>query len=254
MSCDTSKSGDAIEQLLRERQDLWRASAQAGWRRVVSTGFDLLDDSLHDGGWPLGATTELLAQVMPWPLFLPALQARKRAWVMLINPPWLPGGHWLANAGVAPGRLLVLRNLALAEALWAADQSLRAGCCWLVCQWLPLRGIANKDLRQLQLAAASGGGLHVLIRPPAAAAQASPAALRLQLAVSAQGLELKVLKQRGGWAGQALTLPLWPELRELVAVSVQNWPVHLTDLPHLRHRQPPLRQAQVRRLPHALSS
>lgn len=244
-------SANVIDQLLSTRRDLWRARSQGAGRQVLPTGFSLLDEALHDGGWPLGASTELLAEGLNWPLLLPALRQRLPGWVMLINPPWLPGAHWLAGQGLVPEQLLVLRDVSPRDALWAADQSLRAGCCALVCQWLPARGITDRDLRQLQLAAAKGGAWHLLVRPLAAAAQAAPAALRLQLAVDARGLQLQVLKQRGGWAGQSLLLPLWPELAGLQRQPVHTWPVHLTELPQLRRARPLSRSASVAALARA---
>ena len=59
-------------------------------------------------------------------------------------------------------------------------------------------------LRRLQLAAAAGGTPGVLLRSPAAAGQPSPAMLRLQVQAAPDGLDLTLLKLRGGRAGMTL--------------------------------------------------
>lgn len=224
----------SVDQLLCQRRDLWRARSAGQQRAVLATGHGPLDDALHDGGWPLGASTELLGHGFCWPLLLPALRRRPPGPVMLIDPPWLPSARWLQGQGLAPGQLLVLRQLSEREALWAADQSLRAGCCALVCQWLDRA--RDRDLRQLQLAAAAGGSWHLLLRPARAAQSPAPAALRLLLEPVRQGLGLQVLKQRGGWAGQQLWLDLWPALAALSVSQPTARAVHLAALPSLRSR------------------
>ena len=244
-STDTTAARDALEQLLRSRTDVWRAGATAQRREVIGTGFPALDAVLHDGGWPIGASTELLADALHWPLLLPALRRRLPGYVLLIEPPLLPNAVYLAGYGLAPEQLLVLRQLSLQENMWAADQALRAGACALVCQWLPNKGVTNRDLRQLQQAAAKGGCWHILLRSRQAAQSAAPAALRLAIELCAEGLQLTVLKQRGGWAGQQVQLSLWPQLAALTLQPVQHWPVHLEALPALRQGGAPKRAAPL---------
>ncbi|MDN3639389.1 SOS cell division inhibitor SulA [Simiduia curdlanivorans] len=238
-------TSDVLEQLLHTRADIWRARSATQRREVISTGFRALDAALHDGGWPLGATTELLSDGLNWPLLLPALMPRLPGYVFLIDPPCVPSAAYLAHMGVAPEQLLVLRNISVYDNLWAADQALRAGASALVCQWLPNKGVADRDLRQLQQAAVKGGAWHVLLRSRQAARTAAPAALRLAADVCDAGLQLTVLKQRGGWAGQEVQLALWPQLAALALQPVQNWPVHLEDLPVLRQGVVPQRAAQL---------
>ena len=103
-----------------------------------------------------------------------------------------PGRVWLA-AGVAFERV----HLVAADprqALWATEQCLRAGCLSAVLCW-PQK-VDDRALRRLQVAAESGQALVFAFRDARAAAQPSPAALRLQLAPG----QLQVLKCRGGLA------------------------------------------------------
>lgn len=229
---------EKLEQLLQSRSDIWRAHNLAAHRSTLATGFADLDVALHDGGWPLGASTELLSSGLNWPLLMPALTKRLPGYILLIDPPLMPSALYLAQQGLVPEQVLVLRPMSLHENLWAADQALRAGCCALVCHWLPDKGVTDRDLRQLQQAAGKGDSWHVLLRSARVAQSAAPAALRLQLEIVDSGLQLTVLKQRGGWAGQQVRLSLWPELAAQTCPAVDAWPVHLESLPALRQRKP----------------
>ena len=84
-----------------------------------------------------------------------------------------------------------------AEGAWSAEQCLRSGSCGAVLGWL--RHADYTQLRRLQLAAESGEALAFLFRPAAAAAKASPAALRLQLHADSEAgaVDIDILKCRG---------------------------------------------------------
>ncbi|MCC2638682.1 MAG: sulA2 [Moraxellaceae bacterium] len=183
---------------------------------TLQTGHPSLDTALHEGGWPLGALTELLPRTPgqgELPLLAPALRAAlaRPGWLVLVCPPGLPHAPGWAAAGLPVERLLVLRPGTPRDWLWAVDQAARAGQP-AVLAWPGRVTLDGKSLRRLQLAAAEGGGLLVLSRRPGQADEPSPAALRVRLQAVKAVLELEILKQRGHWGGQALTLPLpWPE-------------------------------------------
>jgi cell division inhibitor SulA len=141
-------------------------------------------------------------------LVVPALAAlsREGRWVLLINPPYLPYAPALAWQGVEVARLVVLSLPQPAEAAWAAEQGLRSGACRAVLIWGGAWQTAA--LRRLQLAAESGGALAWMFRNEGAAQGASPALLRLQVALHPAGVRVRVLKQRGGWPAQPFQL--WP--------------------------------------------
>ncbi|MCW0439061.1 hypothetical protein NB723_004025 [Xanthomonas sacchari] len=111
---------------------------------------------------------------------------------MLVDPPYLPYPVAWAQAGVALAQLQIVR--AGADAAWAAEQCLRAGSCAAVLCWPGLAG--DKTLRRLQVAAETGRTLGFAYRPLKAAANPSPAALRI--ALDAAPAQLRVLKCRGG--------------------------------------------------------
>jgi hypothetical protein len=192
-----------LAQLCRNLED-------GGKHEALASGFDELDQRLPRGGWPLGAMVELLSAtegIGELSLLLPALcrlahSGRSIAW---IAPPYIPYAPALAQRGLPLERLLITYTRSLAESLWAAEQALRCPAVGAVLGWAT--HLADKSLRRLQLAAEAGGSLGILHRPLAAATEASPAALRLQLQPQLQGLGIHVLKARGGRAGWSCQLP-----------------------------------------------
>lgn len=192
----------SLESLL-QRADVWRggvASPQAG----VASGFAALDAGLA-GGWPRGAVSELLfarAGIGELALVVPALArlSREGRWLVLVAPPYVPYAPALLRAGVDLARAIVVEPRASREALWTAEQALRAGACGAVLLWKD--DIEPRALRRLQLAAETGGGLGMLFRSLRRVAESSPAAVRLRLkglAGRERRLEIAVLKRRGGW-------------------------------------------------------
>jgi hypothetical protein len=193
---------DALAELLRH-PSLWRGGG-AGAPETVSTGFRALDARLPGGGWPLATLVELLvpaAGVGEIRLLLPALRSLTAAgteprWVAWLAPPHLPYAPALADAGLDPARMLVVRPRAGVDRLWAMEQALRSGACAAVLGWA---GEARDPmLRRLKLAAEEGGTPAFLLRPAAHRGEATPAALRLALAVRDYGLDVEVLKSRSG--------------------------------------------------------
>ncbi len=190
----------SLEDLL-QRADLWRggaAPAVAG----LPTGFAALDALLPGAGWPIGALAEILTDrsgIGELQLLVPALVrlTREDRWVAFIAPPYIPYAPALTRAGVNLAHVLVVHPRESRDALWAAEQALRAGTCGAVLAW-PAQADMRR-LRRLQLAAESGNALGVLFRPGSVAGESSPAALRLRLESAPRGLAVHILKRRGGW-------------------------------------------------------
>jgi len=165
------------------------------------SGFGALDRLLPGGGWPVGALTELYpvsAGIGEFALLLPLVarltQAGRR--VALIAPPYIPYSQALAWHGVKLDRLVLLQPESPRDALWAMEQTLASKTLALAVSW-PKHAV-ERDVRRLQLAAETGGAMAVLYRPLADAAQHSPAALRLRLARTEDGLLVDLFKSRGG--------------------------------------------------------
>jgi hypothetical protein len=201
----------AIESLLQHTQ-IWRGpSPTRETGNAIASGFPELDARLPGGGWPRGALTELCLSrpaIGELGLLMPALAhlSHENRWIALVGTPHIPyAPAWQGN-GLDIARLLWIEVRSLTDQLWAIEQSLRAGSCSAVLAWLSTEP-DFKQLRRLQLAAEHGNSWGVLFRSPAAAAQASPAALRIQLEPAAQGLRLELLKRRGAWGGDSVQLP-----------------------------------------------
>ena len=128
-----------------------------------------------------------------------------------MQPPHAPQALALAALGIEPSQLLWVRSGAKAsDALWAAEQILRSGCCGALLLWQ--QHARGETLRRLHLAAQSGDTLFCMLRPLAAAQDASPAPLRLSLRPAAGGIELGFVKRRGPQRDAPLFLPLTPSL------------------------------------------
>jgi protein ImuA len=191
---------------------LWRASQLARSSvRGVDTGHPELTAELPGGGWPAGALIELLA---PQPgigelrLLAPVLARAAGKPVVLIQPPHALQPLALAYWGIDPSGFVALPAPRTADALWAAEQALRAGTCAAVLLWQP--HVRADALRRLNLAAQSGQALFYLFRPAAAARDASPAPLRLALAPKRDGIDVTFVKRRGPARDTPLFVPLSP--------------------------------------------
>ena len=193
---------------------LWLASqlAHAG-TRCIDSGHAALSSQLPGGGWPTGTLTDLMLQqpgIGEMRLLQPALAQCAARRIVLLQPPHPPQALALAALGLDPAHLLWLRSSRTADALWAAEQVLRSGSCGALLFWAS--HVRSDSLRRLHLAAQAGETLFFMLRPLAAAQDASPAPLRLALRPAAGGMHIDFLKRRGPQRDAPLFLPLTPSL------------------------------------------
>jgi len=190
---------------------VWRGGSLAKSISVLPSGFTALEAELPGGGWPRQALTEVLhdgSGIGELGLILPALAAltgagQRAVW---IAPPHIPYAPALAAAGVDLVNLLIVRPQNRYYALWAAEQALRSGSCHALTAWLPKARYA--ELQRLAVAAESGRAAAFVFRPLAAAAESSPACLRLALEPAGLELGVHILKRRGAPLAVPLHLPL----------------------------------------------
>ncbi|HLX30390.1 MAG TPA: translesion DNA synthesis-associated protein ImuA [Casimicrobiaceae bacterium] len=190
---------------------IWRGGDCAPEPASIATGFAELDGALPGGGWPRAALTEVMLAcegIGELRLTLPALarlQAEGRS-VVWISPPYRPYAPALARAGLDLARLVVVRGITRADALWAYEQALRAPECGAAFAWTGTHD--ERVLRRLQVAAREGCTWGVLWRRPGQRASAAAAPLRVGLAPSNGRLAVHVLKRRGAALARPVVLDL----------------------------------------------
>jgi protein ImuA len=200
-------TAESLQALLRSSPHVWRGGETA---RVTarSSGYAALDERLPGGGWPIGALIEIAPQSAgcgELRLTLPALKSwcQDGRTVVFVRPPHVPYAPALARHGLTLSSLLWVAADSDEDGCWAAEQLLRDGAA-AVLLWSSAR--EDRALRRLQLAAETGKACAFLYRPPVLSS-ASPAALRIGLSPVDGGINLDLVKVRGGQPGK-LVLPL----------------------------------------------
>jgi len=188
----------ALSNLLDARQ-VWRGRALPPTEGGQPTGWPMLDAVLPARGWPEASLTEILLPadgIGELRLLLPTLARLTQGQrpVMLIAPPYAPCAMGWRQQGVNLQRMDIV-DADEKQVLWAAEQCLRSGSCAAVLAW-PQQA-DDRSLRRLQVAADTGRALAFVFRDSRYLANASPAALRLELAASPQP-SLWIRKCRGG--------------------------------------------------------
>jgi protein ImuA len=235
-------SADPARRLPRHLQAaIWQGDQLAGSAvPACPSGHAVLDAQLPGGGWPGGGLTELLLDAPgqgEWRLLAPALARLGQAggeWVG-ISPPLRPHAPALQALGLDLGRSLWIEPRHGADAAWAAEQALRSHGCAAVLWWAddctahrpPGSGPALRPgaLRRLHLAAQASDALLFVLRGVGAAAQASPAALRLHcraVADAPQQLALQILKRRGPPLAECLLIDTRTQLAPALAHRLEQ--------------------------------
>jgi cell division inhibitor SulA/protein ImuA len=207
---------------------LWRGAQLARPHgKTVDTGYAALSSELPGGGWPVAALVELLVQqpgIGELRLLQPALVEVSKRPIALLQPPHIPNSLAFSFLGLPLDKLMWVRSKTTADALWSAEQILRARSCGALVLWQ--QHIRTDALRRLHLAAQATETLFFLVRPLASAADASPAALRLGLRSSGGGVAVDVIKRRG------------PDRIGALSVTLQPSPVLLSPYGRIRRRTP----------------
>ncbi len=201
----------ALSPLLQTRQ-VWRGRAAPPPAGEQPTGWAALDAALPAGGWPDAALSEILLPadgVGELRLLLPTLARLTRGPrpVVLVAPPYAPCVAGWQQHGVDMRRVEIVAASG-ADGLWAMEQCLRSGSCAAVLAWPQQAN--DRALRRLQVAADGGRALAFAFRDRRHLANASPAALRLELEARPQG-RVWVRKCRGGSVPEQ-PFPLWHPL------------------------------------------
>lgn len=191
---------------------LWRGS-QLGRAsgQTVDTGYAALSAELPGGGWPQGALVELLLQQKGTGeirLLAPALASISSRSIAVLQPPHLLNAAALPYVGVPTEKIILLRPKLTADALWSAEQILKAGTCGALIFWQ--ENIRTESLRRLQVVAKACNALFFVIRPLARAVDPSPAELRLTVRPCEGGVSIEVIKRKGRTMAGSLVIELRP--------------------------------------------
>jgi len=222
-------------------RDVWHASELGrGSAHTVSSGHSSLDAILPGNGWPQSTLTELLIKqsgIGEMHLLGPVIaQLSRHSRIVLVSPPYPPNSAACKFMDLNCENLLWIRALSTADALWSTEQVLRNGSCGAVLLWQT--NIRDEALRRLNLAAQTTETFFWLVRPMSAAADASPAPLRLALHPAAGGIATHIIKRRGPHHEAPLFIPLagMPARQRFLddqnAVLVQRTPATVTSRMH----------------------
>lgn len=206
----------ALNELLRNPA-IWRVGDLAPRQETgIATEYPALDEALPDAGWPPGALSELLTRetgVGELSLIVPSLRAvcAHGQYVGLVAPPYLPHARALQAAGIRLDRTLIIDTDGL-DALWAAEQMLRAGVFGMVVVWATRAApaVTHRALQRLHIAAGAGRTSCLIYRNVSVQSVPSPASLRLFLSPSDGRLRIDILKRRGALRGQPIFLRPFP--------------------------------------------
>lgn len=227
-----AKMSDLLNSLLDDAR-LWRGHRQLATTPVPEdTGFAALDRELGGLGWPRGALSECLLDgpgIGELQLVLPLLErvTARQECAFWVNPPFTPYAPALAREKVDLDQVVLIRTDNQPDLLWTLENCLRSPATGLVLAWPET--LAARDIRRLQLAAEAGQSTCILFRNRREACQSSPAALRLELVPDDRlGLQVNVLKRRGGWPGEGCRLAMGarihPNVPEASTVIHGPWP------------------------------
>lgn len=183
--------------------------------RVTSTGSAALDELLPRRGLPAGALVEWLAGEPGCGAGALAFRAARQACLgerklVVLDRQRQFYAPAAAAGGIDLRNLLIVQPANPSDELWAWDQALR--CPSVGAVWGRLDEIDPRDFRRLQLAAESGGGLGLLLRPARARGQPSWAEVQwvVQPCSSTAGWrwQVELTRSRGGKCGQTAVVKM----------------------------------------------
>ncbi len=183
----------------------------------VSSAFAVLDAFLPWRGWPVGAMTEIMTDIVgcgELSLLLPAMAhwSRKKRPILCLGAPNALFAPALARVGVDPAFVTQINaspstqvSKNTKENLWTAEQALKTGLPGMVVMWShPRSNLAVETLRRLHLSTIGRETMLIHFRGASCMSQPSPAWLRFGYVADDTHIRLQVLKCRG----RELTRPL----------------------------------------------
>ncbi|TDF42429.1 translesion DNA synthesis-associated protein ImuA [Alteromonadaceae bacterium M269] len=213
---------------LESKRLIWKARQTSEPYNACMKGFEELDENLN-GGLPEQGVIDIHSPlgIGELRLILPYLRERlysqslnnpddkqtQRHSLVFIAPPMRVNSEMLAEFKLVLSKVLVIHPSSSQEALWAAEQCLKSGCCKAVLLWH--KQLEIHQVKRLQLAAQKGDAINILFRQTQESELSLPVSLSLSLSPHEQGLKVEITKQKGHWPKPAFSVNMskhWPEL------------------------------------------
>ncbi|WP_413111881.1 translesion DNA synthesis-associated protein ImuA [Thaumasiovibrio sp. DFM-14] len=204
-----------VIELLQRKNLIWRGGNVLPTPTTHSTGFSSLDSCLA-GGFPRHGVIDVRSTtgVGELRLLFPYLSAcGKQRLVAFIGAPYQINAASLRHSGFDLNQILLLSPLSKQDALWAAEQCLKSGACGAVLLWH--QEIEVHQVRRFHMASEIGGCLQFLLRDSQQHLASLPVSLSLNVSAHPRGLNIDVLKRKGGWINKSLLVDMtgrWPSL------------------------------------------
>jgi protein ImuA len=244
-------------QLLKHPAIFRFGDVQQVGERVLSTGFESLDQALG-GGWPMGGLIEMLCDrvgIGEASLLLPVLPKAEDSLlldneaVMMIREqavatrfPSIMYAPALDFHGVDLERVYFVDTNSMIKTLWVLEQALLSRAMSHVFAWIQ-QTPNNVSMRRIAYAARRTRSLSFLMRPIAAARTASPAELRLVIEAGEYGAtKITVIKNRGLAREQTVEI----QTRDMPCLAPDRKPVALVDLREYRKKLKPTPQTPIK--------
>ncbi|AWL10550.1 Cell division inhibitor SulA [Saliniradius amylolyticus] len=200
---------------LKQRGLVWQASAAPDLPQGAALPFPDLDKQLPQ---PVMhhrlIEIQSLVGIGELRLLLPSLAGhlkKTQRQLAFIAPPYQLSSDALHYSNFDLSKIWVIPTEQQQNALWAAEQCLRNGCCLSVIAWLP--HLSHAQTKRLVLAAQEGQSHIFVLRP--LQSDSLGHGLCLQVAPHSRGLTIEVKRSQGGWPPPPFDVDLndsWPML------------------------------------------
>lgn len=218
--------------MLQHKQLIWQGTQTNNLSDNTSTGYPQLDKQLG-GGFPRHGVIEIMSPsgIGELRLLTPYILAQgEERFTVFINPPGYLCADYFTQQGIDLSRMLILFPKTAQEALWAAEQCLKSGCCGSVTLWHSELEI--HQAKRLQVASETGQCVNFLFKINSQSGITLPISLSLTLNAEAGGLHISIHKRKGGWLKSSVTLDVHKEWPHLIRYQPEAGAV----IPLQRHR------------------
>jgi len=225
--------------LLHSKHLIWRGSDTHNTAHTQPTGYTELDKQLG-GGFPEHGVIEITSDlgIGELRLLTPYIkESSKEKLSIFINPPAHLCSEYLIQQGIDLHHVIMIFPKTGNDALWAAEQSLKSGCCGSVTLWHP--SLEVHQARRLQVASKTGQCLHFLFKTEQRDQVSLPISLSMQLQPQVNGIKIVAHKRKGGWLKSTFFINMsgrWPYLTKSdhLITDKQKKPNNVTLFPPLK--------------------